>query len=529
MEYTPIPNIQTRIVSINADHPNRILYTMNHKAPQIHDVYVLDLNTMGSDLVVSNDIGAVSWIADHSLTVRIGIIPLRNGNIKMMHRMDADSEWEAEMEWGPEDALNTHPYAFAKDNQTLYMLSSVGSNTVELRSYNLLTKETMVIASDPEYDLSGVMIDPITFDIQAVKFVRERVEWKLIDLSIKDHLEAISGLQRGDFSVIDRDMNGKLWIVSFISDDSPLAYYTYNPQTKEGKPLFSSNNKLDKRKLAQTEALRFNTRDGQSLLCYFTKSLKSEDEIPPAMVYVHDGPWTRDTWGMDPTVQWLADRGYSVLQVNFRGSSGFGKAFQNAGNKEWGGKMQDDITDAVSNLVEQNLADPKRIGIIGMSYGGFAVLSGLTKTPDLFACGVDLFGPSNLISWIKYLPQRMKGSLPILLQRIGKPSEDREMMIDRSPISHFDQLMVPLMIVQGENDKRVPKDETELIIKTLKSQGRTVEYMGFPDEGHGFSRLENKLTCFANIEKFLAEHLGGESESFSMTISIGNDDKDDEH
>jgi dipeptidyl aminopeptidase/acylaminoacyl peptidase len=357
--------------------------------------------------------------------------------------------------------------------------------------------------------------------------VRERAEWKLIDPSLAEHFEAISRLQRGDFSVIDRDMSSNIWIVSFISDDTPLTYYTYNPLTKEGKPLFSTNNKLDKRDLAQTQALRFNTRDGQSLLCYFTKPLNSGDDIPPAMVYVHDGPWTRDTWEMDPTVQWLADRGYSVLQVNYRGSSGFGKAFQNAGDKEWGGKMQNDITDAVTNLVELNLADSKRIGIIGMSYGGFAVLSGLTKTPDLFACGVDLFGPSNLISWIKYLPQRMKGSLPVLLQRIGKPSEDREMMIDRSPISHFDQLMVPLMIVQGAKDERVPNSETERIVNTLKANGRTVEYMGFPDEGHGFSRLENKLTCYASIKKFLAEHLGGVSESFSMTIRVGNDDEEE--
>ncbi len=526
IDYVPIPKIQARIVAVNPDQPNKLLFSMNPISPQIHDVYELDLTTRNSDIVVSNDIGAVSWIADHTMTVRLGLVPLRNGSVKLYHRKNADSEWEVEMEWGPEDALTTRPYAFAKDNQTIYMLSSVGSNTVELRSYNMETEETSVISSDPDYDLSGVMLDPNTYEVQATKFVRERAEWRIKDQSLKEHFESITGLQRGDFSVFDRDINGKIWVVSYISDDSPQTFYTYDTSTRTSSLLFRTNEKLKYRKLAQTEDLTMHTRDGKNMLCYLTRAQNSNDDIPPMMVYVHDGPWRRDTWGMDPFVQWLADRGYNVLRVNFRGSTGFGKEFQNAGDKEWGGAMQDDIEDAVNYLIEHKIAEHGRIGVIGFSYGGFAVLSALTKTPDLFACGVDLFGPANLISWVKTLPASLKGSLPMLHKRVGYMKEDREMMIERSPVSHFDQLMSPIMIVQGDKDERVLKKDTELIVNTLRANGRTVEYMGFPDEGHGFSRLENKLTCYANIEKFLAEHLGGRKESFSMTIKIENDDEE---
>ena len=335
----------------------------------------------------------------------------------------------------------------------------------------------------------------------------------MLDESIRADLDTLRALHRGDFYVSDRTLDDKHWLVAYDIDNGPVRYYAYNTETKIGTFLFTSRPDLENLSLAEMKPVTITARDGLKIYCYLTVPVgEVEPQDLPTVLNIHGGPWYRDSWGYHPEAQWLANRGYAVLQVNFRGSTGYGKKFTAAGDREWGGKMQDDITDATQWLIDQGIADPERIAIYGGSYGGFAVLSGLTKEPDLYACGVDMVGPSNLITFLKTIPPYWEPLKPLMYQRIGHPEIDTVMLRERSPLFHIDQIKVPLMIAQGANDPRVPRAESIQIRDALLAAGKTVEYLEFPDEGHGFARPENRLKFYAMAERFLADHIGGQFE-----------------
>jgi dipeptidyl aminopeptidase/acylaminoacyl peptidase len=322
----------------------------------------------------------------------------------------------------------------------------------------------------------------------------------------------MQALHSGDMIVANRDDTDQVWLLGFTADDGPVSYFSFDRRTGEATFLFHHQPALSAYTLARTEPFSFVASDGLAVSGYLTFPPGLDRQNLPTVVNVHGGPWARDTWGFSPEAQWLANRGYLCAQVNFRGSTGFGKDFLNAGDREWAGRMQQDVTDAVEWMVEQGLADPDRVAIYGGSYGGYAALVGATFTPDLYRCAVDIVGPSSLKTLIESIPPYWAPMVSLFHTRVGNPDTEEDFLWSRSPLSRVDQVRIPLLIAQGANDPRVKQAESEQFVAALKAKGIDYEYLLFEDEGHGFAKPENRLRFYAAAEAFLARHLGGRSE-----------------
>jgi dipeptidyl aminopeptidase/acylaminoacyl peptidase len=319
-------------------------------------------------------------------------------------------------------------------------------------------------------------------------------------------------MHSGDFFITSRDDNDNTWIIAFTTDNGPVPFYVYNRQNQTMHFLFDNQPELNKYTLANMKPVEFTARDGLTVHGYLSLPISEQQTNLPMVLNVHGGPWERDTWGYDPEAQWFTNRGYACLQVNFRGSTGYGKEFLNAGDREWGRNMHNDLVDGVNWVVQQGIADPKRIAIYGGSYGGYAALVGATFTPDLFTCAVDIVGPSSLITLINTIPPYWSTFLATFHKRVGNPDTEEEFLKSRSPLFKVDQIKIPMLIAQGANDPRVKQSESEQIVEAMKGKGIAYEYMLFPDEGHGFAKPENRLKFYAAAERFLATHLGGRYE-----------------
>mgnify|MGYP001589951415 CR=1 FL=1 len=511
-DLTPFDNVQARIEAVDPKFPDEILVSINKRDPRLHDVYRVNVATGAMTEVAANDQEFIGWVSDHDFRVRGAAKTSPDGGIAFFGRSDADSPWKSLVTWGPEDALTSGPIAFTPDGKGLYIISSVDGNTGELRELDLATGREKTLAADERADVADVLIHPTNYTVQAVAFSKARLTWKVLDPSIADDFKAIAAARDGDFKILNRDQADKTWLVSYEMDDGPVYYYAFDRSTKKADLLFSNRKALESLKLAKMKPISFAARDGLTVNGYLTLPPGVEPKNLPMVLNVHGGPWARDSWGYDGEVQWLANRGYVVLQINYRGSTGYGKSFLNAADREWGGKMHDDLVDGVKWTIDQGIADPKRIAIFGGSYGGYATLVGLTFTPELFACGVDIVGPSNLITFQETIPPYWKPLEPILWQRVGHPVKDAEFLKSRSPLFHVDKIVRPLLIAQGANDPRVKKSESLQMVEALKNAGKTVEYVEYPDEGHGFARPENRLNFYGKAERFLADHLGGRSQ-----------------
>jgi dipeptidyl aminopeptidase/acylaminoacyl peptidase len=312
--------------------------------------------------------------------------------------------------------------------------------------------------------------------------------------------------------VLSRARADRTWIVGYNHADGPVRYYAFDRLTRRGRFLFENQPALSEYLLGEVEPFSFVSRDGLTVHGYLTYPVEVQREHLPAVLNVHGGPWVRDIWGLHPEAQWLANRGYLCVQVNYRGSTGYGKRFANAGDREWDGRMHDDLVDAVAYLVGRGLIDPERVAIYGGSYGGYAALVGATFTPDLFRCAVDIVGPSNLKTLIESIPPYWEPLIAEFHHRVGNPETEPEFMWSRSPLSRVDAIKIPLLIAQGANDPRVKQAESEQIVAALREKGIPHEYLLFPDEGHGFAKPENRLRFYAAAERFLATHLGGRHE-----------------
>ncbi len=515
-DLTPFDNVQARIEAVDLKFRNEILISLNKRDARLHDVYRINVVTGAMRQVAQNDQDFIGWVADHDFRVRAGAKMAEDGGIALWGREDDATAWKKLIHWGPEDALTSGPVGFTPDGKGIFLISSVGSETGELRSFDLASAKEKTLASDKQSDVTDLLIHPTTYAIQAVAFNKTRLSWTVLDANIVDDFKALAAVRDGDFKVLNRDRADKTWLVYYEVDDGPVYYYAYDRSAKKAEFLFSNRSALEKLTLAKMKPVEFKARDGLALHGYLTTPPGVEPKNLPMVLSVHGGPWARDNWGFDGAVQWLANRGYAVLQINFRGSTGYGKAFINAANREWGGKMHDDLVDGVTWAIAEGVADPKRVGIFGGSYGGYATLVGLTFTPDLFACGVDIVGPSNLITFQETIPPYWKPLEPILWQRVGHPVEDAEFLKSRSPLFHVDRIVRPLLIAQGANDPRVKKSESLQMVEALKKAGKTVEYVEYADEGHGFARPENRLNFFGKAERFLAEHLGGRCQEESV-------------
>ena len=511
-DLTPFENVQARVIDRDKHFPNELLIGMNKDNPQVHDVYHLDLASGELTLVTKNPGNIVGWVTDANFKVRGALAMAPDGSMHLQSRQNEESEWTEIVTWGPEDNQTSGPIGFTLDGQSIYLQDSRDYNAGRLVKMDIATGAITVIAEDPEYDVASTMIHPDTREIQAVAFDRDRLEWSVLDDSIKADFEYIRSLHRGDFSINSRDDADATWIVAFTVDNGPVPFYAYDRKTRTATFLFDNQPALNEYTLATMEPFSFTSRDGLTIHGYLTLPPGEERRNLPMVLNVHGGPWARDDWGYRPDVQWFANRGYACLQVNYRGSTGYGKAFMNAGNKEWGGKMHNDLVDAVNWAVERGIADPKKVSIFGGSYGGYAALVGATFTPDVFCCAVDIVGPSNIITLIQTIPPYWAPLVSIFHQRVGDPSTEEEFLKSRSPLFKVDQVKIPMLIGQGANDPRVKQAESEQIVEAMKSKGIPYEYMLFPDEGHGFAKPENRLKFYAAAERFLAKYMGGRYE-----------------
>jgi len=510
-DLTPFEGVQTELIATERDFPDEILIGMNKENPQLHDVYRLNLKSGELTKELANP-GLINMLADPQLVVRAALQPRPDGSASLVTRDDAASDWREVLSIPADDAMSTGLVSFSTDGKSVLMVSSLGAQAARLVRLNLETGDTEVLAEDPEADVSGVRIDPDTREPQIVTVLKARSHYRVLDPSVAGHLEAIRALHPGDPAFPDADDSDRVWLVAFTNDAGPVAFYAYDTATGSASFLFEHQPELSKYELASKEPFSYAARDGLTIHGYLTFPPGLDRSDLPTVLLVHGGPWARDTWGFDPIPQWLANRGYLCVQVNFRGSAGYGKEFLNAGDREWGAKMQDDLSDAVAEVVSQGWADPSKVAIVGGSYGGYAALAGATFTPDLYCCAVDIVGPSNLITLIETVPPYWAPIIAQFHRRVGDPKKDADFLWSRSPLSRADQIQIPLLIAQGANDPRVKQAESEQIVAALKNAGIDHDYMLFPDEGHGFAKPENRLTFFAAADKFLSRYLGGRAE-----------------
>src|SRR5215210_3424731 len=494
----------------NRRFPDALLVALNKENPELHDVYRLTLSTGDLELVARNPGSAVGWVVDPYLRVRGAMAATVDGGFDLLLR-DEDAEWRKILGWGKEDALSSAPVGFTEGGEKMYLVDSRGANASRLVLLDLDDGATRTLVEDSRYDVGQVVTHPETHEAQAAAVERARTDWVVLDDAIREDFAVIEGLGRGDFGVTSRDRADENWLVAFTADEGGASYYAYDRKNRRGEHLFDARPALAEYTLARMEPVSFPSRDGLTIEGYLTLPPGSQGPLP-MVLNVHGGPWVRDGWGYDPESQWFANRGYACLQVNYRGSTGYGKAFLNAGNKEWGGRMHDDLVDAVGWAVEQGVADPDRVAIYGGSYGGFAALAGATFTPDLFRCAVDIVGPSSLITLINSIPPYWKPLLSTFHERVGNPDTEEEFLRSRSPLFFVDRIKIPMLIAQGANDPRVKQAESEQIVAAMKEKGIDYEYLLFEDEGHGFARHENRLEFYAAAERFLAKHLGGRAE-----------------
>ncbi len=510
-DLTPFQGVMARMVFADPDFPDEILVGLNFEDRKLHDIYRINLKNGAVELDTKNPGDVEGWSVDNRLQVRGASAKTSDGGTELRIRDDARSPWRIFQRWDPQESFGGI-VAFTPNGRGAWVSSSVGANAVRLLEYDLTTDQSKVLAEDATYDVDHVMIHPTKRTLEAVSFNRARCEWMPLDPSLKPDFEALGKLRDGDFHIVSRDLADKTWIVSYDVDNRPVYYYAYTRGTRKAALLFSNQPELEKYALSKMLPISFKARDGLTIHGYLTLPVGSKRQGLPMVLNVHGGPWDRDIWKMNPGVQWLANRGYAVLQVNFRGSTGYGKKFLNAGDREWAGKMHDDLVDAKRWAVQQGYADPKKVCIYGGSYGGYATLVGLTFTPEEFACGVDIVGPSSIATLIKSIPPYWAPIKSMFDKRIGKLETEEEFLNSRSPLFKVDQIKAPLLIAQGANDPRVKQSESDQIVAAMRQKNIPVEYLVFPDEGHGFARPENRLKFYAAAEAFLTRILGGRSQ-----------------
>jgi dipeptidyl aminopeptidase/acylaminoacyl peptidase len=508
-DLTPFQGVKAQVVDLDPAYPYEILVGLNLNNPQKFDVYRINLHSGAVEFDTDNPGNIVGWTANPQFQILGAIAATSDGGSDLLYRVAVDQPWETLRHWDADEQGSI--VEFAKDGNSLYISASHDANATRLLQLDLATRAEKVVAEDQQYDVGGMMIHPTERTIQAVSFYKEKRHWQILDQSIAEDFALLAQVRSGEYSVTSRDLADENWIVSYLTDDGPVYYYHYHRPTKTSTLLFSNKPELENLPLASMQPISYAARDGLTIHGYL--SLPKGTQAPyPTVLLVHGGPWARDIWGFSPSVQWLANRGYAVLQLNFRGSTGYGKAFLNAGNRQWGAAMHDDLIDGVNWLIDRGIADPQKIGIMGGSYGGYATLAGLTFTPDVFACGVDIVGPSNIVTLMESIPPYWKPLMAMFQHRVGNLETEREFLEKRSPLFYVDKITKPLLIGQGANDPRVKQAESEQIVAAMRQAGKPVEYALYTDEGHGFARPENRLHFYAVAEEFFAKYLGGQFE-----------------
>ena len=511
-DFTPYQGTRAGVTALEPGFPDEMLVQLNLRDRAVFDVYRLNLRTGALAVDTENPGDVAGWGADSHLQVRAAQVATPDGGTEIRLRPDVAAPWKSWIKVGPDEILEF--LDFTADGKAAFLKSSVGFDTARVVQKDVATGAETPVASSDQVDAEEVVINPRQHVIEAVAFAPDRKQWTVVDPDVKDDYAGIAKVSDGDFQVINRDDANQLWLVAFTSDRGPVRYYMWDRAVRRGIFLFTARPKLEGLALAPMQPVSIAARDSLPLHGYLTLPVGLPPQHLPLVLWVHGGPWARDEWGYDPYVQWFANRGYACLQVNYRGSSGYGKKFLNAGNREWGLKMQDDLTDAVSWAIKQGHADAAKVAIMGGSYGGYATLAALAFTPEEFACGVDIVGPSNLTTLIHSIPPYWKPLRAMFDVRVGNVDDpkDAELIRRASPLFAADNIVRPLLIGQGANDPRVKPAESEQIVDAIAKHGGKVTYVLYTDEGHGFARPENRLDFNARAEAFLARNLGGRTE-----------------
>jgi dipeptidyl aminopeptidase/acylaminoacyl peptidase len=518
---TPKNGVKAQINHVSYKSPNEIIIGLNERRKDYFDIYKLNISTSESSLLYKNDKYSGFNIDDDN-KIRFGYFMTPDAGNQIYQFKGQEEVPFIKIE--QDDLLTSGIEGFNQSGDKAYFIDSSGRDTSALYMLDLETKEKELLYANTKADVEGLIIHPKSKILQAVSSNYEKQEYKIFDDELKDDYSKLKELHKdGQLIINSRTLNDDKWIVVFTFDDKPAMYYLYDKTSKEAQYLFTNKEKLQNYTLSNMHPVIIKSRDGLNLVSYLSvpvdnavssNSYKTKQPIP-MVLYVHGGPNARDVWGLDSIHQWLTNRGYAVLSMNYRGSTGFGKNFINKGNGQWAGKMHDDLIDGVNWAIEEGVADKDKIAIMGGSYGGYATLVGLTFTPDTFACGVDIVGPSNLLTLINSLPEYWKPFIENMKLKLGgdhQTEEGREILKAKSPLFYADRIKKPLLIGQGANDPRVKQAESDQIVNKLKSHNIPVIYALYPDEGHGFARPENRLSFFAIAEGFFAKYLGGRYE-----------------
>ncbi len=512
-DLTPMEKIRAMIINVPKKTPDEILIGLNDRRADLHDVYRLNIVTGERTLVRKNDENVAGWVADLDGTLRLGVRVMPDGGTEIL-RIDGDKLTQIYSVIAEESCA---PYRFTPDGKKFYLLTNKGAqlDKVQLELFDLVSGKTTLVDKDPlnEVDFAGAIFSDLTNELLATYYVGDRVRFYPKNKKFGEDFERLKkAVPDGEISITGWTEDEQVWMVAVSRDVDPGSRYIFDRRTGKAELLYRSRPNLPTEHLVPLKPVRYKARDGMTIPAYLAVPKGVPAKNLPTVMLIHGGPWARVSWGYNPEVQFLANRGYAVLVPNFRGSTGYGKKFLNAGNKQWGtGFMQHDISDGVQYVIKEGVADPKRVAIYGGSYGGYATLAGLAFTPDLYACGVSFVGPSNIITLLNSIPPYWAPVKKMFAVRVGdmeKP-EELKMLEQQSPLNSAKNIKAPLLVVQGANDPRVKKSESDQIVVALRELGRPVEYLVAPDEGHGFANRENRIAFYAAKEKFLAKHLGG--------------------
>ena len=524
---TPFEKTRVQMMGTSRHITDRIIIGLNNRDPRWHDVYSLDLKTGGLTLILKND-GFGGFDVDENLKVRSAYKSRPDGGVDVYDVVGATIAATPSESIPFEDAETTTSIGYTTDGKTRYWIDSRGRDTAAVIGEDMATHKKTVLAQDPRADVEGLMADPKSGRIQAYAVNYLKTEWTVTDPAIGADMTFLRSQLKGEIAITSRTDADDRWTVSVDPVSAPSATYLYDRKAKTLTKLFTGRPELEGAPLAPMYPVEIKTRDGLTEVSYLTLPPGSDadgdgrpDKPVPMVLLVHGGPWARDSYGYNGLHQWLANRGYAVLSVNYRASTGFGKKYLAAGNLQWGLKMHDDLLDAVGWAVKSGVTTPDKVAIMGGSYGGYATLAGLTFTPTTFACGVDIVGPSNLNTLLEAIPAYWESGRTQMYLRMGDPRtpDGQAVLKAASPLFKADAIQRPLLIGQGANDPRVNKREAEQVVAAMKAKGIPVTYVLFPDEGHGFARPQNNIAFYAASEQFLSRCLGGQAEPFGSALS----------
>jgi dipeptidyl aminopeptidase/acylaminoacyl peptidase len=516
VDLTPYEGTRVELQSVDPTRPDEILIAMNRRDSRVFDVHRLDPRS-GAETLDTQNPGTIAGFADDAeMRVRAGVIQHADASTEIVVRDDASAPWRTLARFDADDGT-PDVVGFTPDGGSLYAITSDGANAARLVRYDLASGAREEVAGDPQYDVAHVVFSPRTKTPIAAAILRDRTAWVVLDPAYEDDFAAIARQVPGDVKIDSIDRADRVWLVSSMVDAGSQSFWTYDRGTKHAERLFVTRPALERFTLAAMTPVTYPARDALTIHAYLTTPPGVEPRNLPTVLFVHGGPWARDVWGYNGYVQWLANRGYAVLQPNFRGSTGYGKAHMNAGDREWAGAMHRDLLDAKEWLVAQGISDPARVAIMGASYGGYATLAALAFAPDAFACGIDIVGPSNLNTLLASIPPYWETLRATFTRRMG---DSEEFLSAQSPLFKADAIRAPLLIGQGANDPRVKIAESDQIVEAMRRNGQPVTYVVFDDEGHGFARPENNKRFNAAVEAFLHDNLGGRAEPPGPNESI---------